>query len=118
MAKEGDILERLIDFAASVVRLTEHLSNSSAGKHVGGLLLHSGTSSAFDYAEARGADGTKDFTHKLDLVLKDLNETGIALEIVKRSDMISSNAVVPVQQECKDLSRIIGSSLKTMEKGK
>ena len=118
MTKGDDIQERLVDLAVSVVRLTEHLPNSAAGKHVGDQLLRSGTSPAFDYGEVRETEDGKDVSHKLGVVLKDLNETGIALEILKRSEMISAKVLAPVQRECKELSQMINSSIKTVEKGK
>ena len=117
MAKGDDIQERLIDFAVSVLRLSEALPNTAAGKHVGGQILRSGTSSAFNYGEARGAESKKDFSHKLGVVLKELNETTIALEIIKRSEMIPASALAPIQQECKELSQIVNSSIKTVQKG-
>ena len=113
MAKGDDIQERLIDFAVSVLRLTESLPNTAAGRHVSGQLLRSGTSSAMNYGEARRAESRKDFSHKLGVTLKELNETSIALEILRRSEMAPSDALAPIQRECTELSRIINSSIKT-----
>jgi four helix bundle protein len=116
MAKGDDIQERLINLAVSVIKLCEEFPNTAAGKHLAGQLLRSGTSSAFNYGEARGAESKKDFSHKLGIVLKELNETAIAIEITKRSGIIALETLAPVQAECSELSRIINSSIKTVEK--
>ncbi len=116
MAKGDDIQDRLINFAVAVIRLCEEIPNTAAGRHLAGQLLRSGNSPAFNYGEARGAESRNDFSHKLGIALKELNETSIALEIAKRSGMIPAETLAPVQAECKDLSRIINSSIKTVEK--
>ena len=82
MAKGDDIQERLIDFAVSIIQLTTKLPKSSAGKHIAGKLLRSGTSPAPNYAEARSAESSNDFIHKLKIALKELNETVVWLQII------------------------------------
>jgi hypothetical protein len=47
--------------------------------------------------------------------LKELNEANIALEITKRSEMLKSKTVEPVQKEFSQLQRIIGASIRTAE---
>lgn len=53
MAKGEDIEERLIEFAVWVIRVSEALPNTSAGQHIKGQLLRSGTSPAANYSEIR-----------------------------------------------------------------
>ena len=113
MAKGDDIQERVIDFAVAIIKICEQLPGTAAGKHVAGQLLRSGTSPAYNYGEARGAESRNDFTHKLGIVLKELNETAIGLEIAKRSGMLSANTLAIVQKECGELQRIIGASIRT-----
>ena len=61
MAKGDDIQKRLIDFAVGIINLSAKLPKSSAGKHIAGQILRSGTSPAPNYAEARSAESSKDF---------------------------------------------------------
>lgn len=65
MARGDDIQERLINFAVAIIHLCNHLPTTPAAKHIAGQLLRSGTSPAANYAEARGAESTGDFVHKL-----------------------------------------------------
>lgn len=105
MARGDDIQERLIQFAVAIIKLFASLPKTQAGKHVGGQLLRAGTSPAPNYGEARAAESTRDFIHKLRVVLKELNESGIWLEIVRRSDMFPTSHVQPVAIECEELAK-------------
>ena len=116
MAKGDDIQERLINFAVMIIELCALLPKTQAGKHVAGQLLRSGTSPAPNYGEARGAESKNDFVHKLGVVLKELNESGIWLEMIKRSKMLQLNILTPVIKECSELSKIISSSIRTIGK--
>src|SRR5713101_7626272 len=87
----ADELEaRLIDFAVRIVKLSAGLPRTSAGKHIAGQILRSGTSPAPDYGEARGAESHADFVHKLRIVLKELNETSIWLRIINSSQVLKT----------------------------
>ena len=79
MAKGDDIREKLVSFAVSVMDLCDQLPKTTAGQHIADQLLKSGTSPAPNYAEARGAESSRDFVHKLRIVLKELNETEVCL---------------------------------------
>ena len=118
MAKGDDIQERLINFAVAIIKLSSTFPRTQAGRHISGQLLRSGTSPAPNYGEARGAESTNDFVHKLGIVLKELNESGIWLEMIKRSEMLPMETVVWLQNECTELSRIIASSIRTVGKPK
>jgi hypothetical protein len=55
MEKKFDLEERLIDFAAVIIDISEALPATLAGNHLGGQLLRSGTSPALHYGEAQAA---------------------------------------------------------------
>jgi len=75
--------------------------------------LRSGTSPAAHYAEARGAESTKDFVHKLKICLKELNEARVWLRMIAKSEMLSSAQLSDIIQECEELCRIINASIRT-----
>ena len=111
---QADALEeRLIDFAVRIIKLSARLPKNAAGRHIAGQILRSGTSPAPNYGEARGAESAADFTHKLRIVLKELNETSIWLRIIQRSELIKSQLLSDIIQETNELCKIFASSLKT-----
>ena len=96
MAKGDDIEERLIKFAVRIVKLCDQLPRTQAGRHVAGQLLRSGTAPAAHYAEARGAESTNDFVHKLKICLKELNEARTWLKITAGSEMLPESKLTNI----------------------
>lgn len=113
MAKGDDIEERLVDFAVRIIKLCDSLPSSRAGNHLAGQLLRSGTSPSAHYAEARGAESTDDFVHKMKLCSKELNESRVWLKIITRTTLLPENKLATINQECDELCRIINASIKT-----
>jgi four helix bundle protein len=105
--------DRLIDFAVRIIKLTNRLPRTPAGKHIAGQLLRCGTSPAPNYGEARGAESRPDFIHKLRVVLKELNETSIWLRIIERSQLLKAELLVDLIEENRELCKIFATSLKT-----
>jgi four helix bundle protein len=118
VAKGDDIQDRLISLAVSVSRLCAELPKSREASHMAGQLVRCGTSAAPNYGEAQGAESTKDFIHKLGIVLKELNECAIWLEMIRRAELHPSQAIGPLLNECKELCRIIAASIRTASGGK
>jgi four helix bundle protein len=112
-SKAEELEERLIDFAVRIIKLTSRLPRTPAGKHIAGQILRSGTSPAPNYGEARGAESTADFVHKLGVVLKELNETSIWLRVLERSEILRRELLTDIIEENSELCKIIGSSLRT-----
>jgi len=112
-SKADELEERLIDFAVRIIKLTSRLPKTPAGKHIAGQILRSGTSPAPNYGEARGAESSADFVHKLCVVLKELNETYIWLRMIEQSEILRQELLTDIMEENRELCRIIGSSLKT-----
>jgi len=117
LAKGDDIEDRLIEFAVRVIRVSEALPDTSAGQHIKDQLLRSGTSPAANYGEARNAESTRDFVHKLKIVVKELNETRIWLRIIIQSELMDAERLEALSDECDQLCRIIGASIQTARRG-
>ena len=111
-----DLEDRLVDFASSVVELTEALPNTRAGNHFAGQLLRSGTSPAPNYGEAQAAESRRDFVHKPGICLKELRESRIWLRIVQRRTMLKASVVEPVLRETEELIRIFKTSIATTKR--
>ena len=115
-SRADELEERLIDFAVRIVKLSGGLPKTPAGKHIAGQIMRSGTSPAPNYGEARGAESTADFIHKLRIVFKELNETLIWLRVVERSGMLRNELIADIIGENTELCRIFASSLKTAQR--
>ena len=105
--------ERLIDFAVRIIKVSDALPDSPAGRHISRQLLRSGTSPAPNYAEARGAESRADFVHKLKISLKELNESCVWLRMAARADLMKAELLADIINENQQLCRIINASVKT-----
>lgn len=111
LAKGDDIEERLLRFAVRIVKLSIRLPNAPAGKHIAGQLLRSGTAPAAHYAEARGAESSNDFIHKLKICLRELNESRVWLKIIVGSELLPEKRMADLIAENDELCRIINASI-------
>lgn len=109
----GDLEQRLVEFAVRVVKVCDALPRSSAGKHVAGQLLRSGTSPAANYAEACNGESRSDFIHKLKIVQKELAESLTWLRIISRSGILKPARLNAVMDENLQLCKIITAFIKT-----
>lgn len=112
-SRADELEERLINFAVRIVRLVAHLPRTPAGRHIAGQIVRSGTSPAPNYGEARGAESTADFVHKLRIVLKELNETSIWLRVIERSQLLKAELLPDIVQENSEPCKIFTASLET-----
>jgi four helix bundle protein len=111
--RANEIEDRLIDFAVRVIKVAVALPKSPVGKHIAGQLLRSGTSPAPNYAEARGAESTADFVHKLKIALKELNESCVWLKMICRAELMKQDLLNDLIDENQQLCRILNASIKT-----
>ena len=79
-----DLQERIIDYAIGIIHMVEHLPNTKPANHIGGQIFRSGTSPAFNYAEAQSGESRRDFIHKMKVCLKELRETQVGLKMIYR----------------------------------
>ncbi len=107
--------ERLVLFAVKIIDLVTYLPKTTAGRHVAGQVLRSGTSPAPNYAAARGAESRADFVHKLRIAVKELNETGIWLLIILKARMASDLLVTGLVKENRELACILSASIRTAQ---
>jgi four helix bundle protein len=116
-SQSDQLEERLIEFAARVVRLSTELPSTPSGRHISLQILRSGTSPAPNYAEARGAESRADFIHKLGIVQKELNETAVWLRILIKIVAEKPENIVAILAENRELARIVTASVKTAQRG-
>lgn len=114
--KGDDIAERLLEFAIRIIRLADALPESPAARHICGQVVRCGTSAGANYEEARGAESSKDFVHKLGICLKELRETRYWLKIIAHTNLVPLKKMSEITQEADELCRIIGKSIVTSKK--
>ncbi|MBI2442200.1 MAG: four helix bundle protein [Lentisphaerae bacterium] len=115
--KRYNLEDRLLEYAAMIIRIAERLPATRAGNHIAGQLLRSGTSPLSNHGEAEAAESRQDFIHKLSISLKELRESRRWLRLIHK---IMNSSSIPelaaAMTETDELIRIFSTSIKTAEK--
>ena len=114
-----DLEERLLEFAAVVIDVSEKCPNTRAGNHIGGQLLRSGTSPYGNHGEAQAPESPDDFIHKMKVCLKELRETWRWLRLIHRKGWLGNDRQLAfVLGESDELVRIFKASVQTAERNR
>jgi four helix bundle protein len=116
--KPGQLSDRLLDFAVEIIKITDALPSTVAGRHIGGQLVRAGTSCGSNYEEACGAESRSDFAHKMSIVLKELKESRFWLRLIRRAKMLDPKYTDLMIDECEQLCAIVAKSIITAKRKK
>lgn len=114
----NELEERLLDFGVRCTYLCRELHKLGHfdAKHVAGQLLRASTHGGFHYPEARAAEPTKDFVHKIKVMLKELRESKAELRYVMKMKYFEDNLVTPLFKEADELVAIFTATVKKLDK--
>ena len=101
-----------MDFAVQIINLVKSLKE----KHesiISNQIGRSGTSIGANIREAQYAHGKADFIAKLQIALKEANETGYWLELLYKTNYISETAYKSLDSACASIRVMLISSIKT-----
>ena len=91
MEKENKILIKSKEFAIRIVRLYQYLCDNKHEYVMSKQVLRSGTSIGANVRESINAQSSPDFISKLNIALKESNETEYWLELLHETDYIDDN---------------------------
>lgn len=109
-----DVLkDKSYDFAIRIVRLSQYLQNEHKEYVLSRQILKSGTSIGALVREAKYAQSTLDFIHKLSIALKEANETYYWLSLLHDTNYIETKLFNSLQNDCDELISLLVSIVKT-----
>ncbi len=100
-------------FAVRTLKLMKYLDRIDGGYIVGKQIARSGTSIGAMISESEHAESRKDFVHKLNLGLKEANETRYWLELLFETGYISKRMFESLYMDCEELIKLLAASVKT-----
>jgi four helix bundle protein len=106
MSTEKDLSKRTKAFALRVLRMFCALPKSTEAQVLGRQVLRSGTSVGANYREANRARSKAEFIAKIGDCLKELDETAYWLELLTEGNIIASERLASLQDECNQLLAI------------
>lgn len=119
MARTFDLQQRLLEYAANVIRFVDSFPASRSGSHIGGQLLRSGTSPLSNHAEAQAAESVDDFIHKMSICLKELRESLRWINLAKLVPLVEKpREADKMLAETDELIRIFHKSIETAKRRK
>ena len=107
------VTEKSYHFAVRIVKLCKYLRNEKKEYQMSGQLQRCGTSIGANIHEAQYAQGKKDFISKLEIALKEANETGYWLELLHRTNYIDEQSYKSLSAKCTSLRVMLIASCRT-----
>ena len=113
MKDDAIIYKKSYAFALRIVKAYKFLTDSQREFILSKQLLRSGTSIGALCKEAQHAQSRADFLNKMNVALKEANETEYWLSILKDSEFIDEASYKSIQTDCSEILRLLISIVKT-----
>ena len=101
-----------MDFAVSIIQLVKDLK-AQRETIISNQIGRSGTSIGANIREAQYAHGKADFIAKLQIALKEANETGYWLELLYRTHYLDAEQYACLNRVCTSLRAMLIASINT-----
>ena len=102
-------------FAVRIVKLYKYLSETKHEFILSKQLLRSGTSIGANTRESKNAQSKNDFLNKLNIALKEADETEYWLELLFRTEYLDVNQYQSIQQDTSELIKILTAIIKKLK---
>ena len=109
---DSKLCTQSMDFAVSIIQLVKQLK-AKRESIISNQIGRSGTSIGANIREAQYAHGKADFIAKLQIALKEANETGYWLELLYRTGYLSESEFKTLDSACTSIRVMLISSVKT-----
>ena len=109
---DSKLCTQSMDFAVSIIQLVKQLK-AKRESIISNQIGRSGTSIGANIREAQYAHGKADFIAKLQIALKEANETGYWLELLFRTGYLSESEYKTLDSACARIRVMLISSVKT-----
>ena len=106
------LAELSMEFAVEIINLVKQLKEQRENI-ISNQIGRSGTSIGANIREARYAHGTADFISKMQIALKEANETGYWLELLYKTNYIGEEQYNFLESKCKSLRAMLVYSINT-----
>ena len=110
--REDKLSVQSMDFAVQIINLVKELK-SKRESIISNQIGRSGTSIGANIREAQYAHGTADFIAKLQIALKESNETGYWLELLFKTNYIDEVTYKYLGSMCTNIRVMLISSINT-----
>ncbi|MBR1463194.1 MAG: four helix bundle protein [Prevotella sp.] len=117
MKKDNQILMDSKAFAIRIIKLYAYLKDEKHVVMLSKQVLRSGTSIGANVRESVNAQSRLDFINKLNIALKEANETEYWLELLHESDFLDDNQFDSIYNDCGKIAATLTKIIKTTKSG-
>ncbi len=110
---ENVIEQKSFDFAVRIVNLYKYLSKSKKENILSKQLLRSGTSIGANVSEAEKGQTKPDFYAKMNIALKEANETFYWLQLLYKTGYLTESQFESLERDIQELLKLLISICKT-----
>ncbi len=111
--RENPVATKSYGFALSIVKMYKYIINEHKEYVLSKQVLRSGTAIGALIKEAEHAQSKADFINKMNIALKEANETEYWLMLLHDSNYIDKNEFTIINEKCSELIRLLISIVKT-----
>ena len=113
MSKESILKVKSFDFAVRIIKLYKYLRATYSEYELSQQVLRSGTSVGAIIREAEHAESKRDFLHKLNIGLKEINECNYWLDLLFTTGYINKKMYDSMKKDAVELLKMLIASIKT-----
>ena len=111
--QENVIQDKSLQFAVRIIKMCRYLRNEKHEYELASQLLRCGTSIGANISESKNAQSRNDFINKLNIALKESDETEYWLKLLYKSEVIDDRSFNSMQKDCSEIIRLLTSIIKT-----
>jgi four helix bundle protein len=111
--KDNIVKNKSYGFALRVIKAYKFLSEEKREFVLSKQMLRSGTAIGALVREAEQAQSVADFINKMNIALKEANETEYWLMLLKDSDYIDEKSFKSIHKDCAEVIKLLISIVKT-----
>jgi len=111
--RESILKAKSYAFAVEIVKLSQFLASDKKEFVLSKQILRSGTAIGGLVREAEFGQSKADFINKMNIALKEANETNYWLELLKDTNFISKDIFTVLQSKCSELVAMLVATVKT-----
>ena len=111
--KDNVIIDKTLEFSIRIVNMYKYLCKEQSEFVLSKQLLRSGTSIGANVREEEHAQSKADFLNKNNIALKEANETCYWLELLHRTEYITTTMYDSIFADCEEILKILISIVKT-----
>ncbi|MDR1094096.1 MAG: four helix bundle protein [Clostridiales bacterium] len=114
--KESIIQQKSFAFAIRIVNLYRYLAEEKKEHIISKQLMRSGTGIGANIAESLRGASKKDFSNKMNIALKEANESEYWLELLRATEYLDEAQYKSMIEDCAEINKMLIAIVRTSNK--